>query len=200
MTNPSSPRSEWRPGSLNHKESDVRWLEILDEHLADTVDRTLDIPSILASRSSCCTPAAQPVPSDTDDSTDIMVEVPTLPPEAWAAQPLPARKIDPLSVPVFAGAARAEEKPAAALSALPSPVGVDASAGASARASRTDLLTLSPQFLAALRGIAPKKRSSKLPYILVFAVFAVLGILASDASARDFVVEKAQESGLSLPR
>jgi len=59
----------------------------------------------------------------------------------------------------------------------------------------TQILTLSPAFLEALRQVAPKKRRSWLGYVMGFAVVAIVGTLAADESLRGFVVEKAHETG-----
>ena len=54
----------------------------------------------------------------------------------------------------------------------------------------TSLLTLTPAFIDALKKIAPKKRSSKVPYVIVAALLAVIAVLGVDPSAREFGVTK----------
>jgi hypothetical protein len=54
----------------------------------------------------------------------------------------------------------------------------------------TALVNLSPAFMAALQKVAPKKRRSRLPFVLALAVLAVFAILASDRSTREFASAK----------
>jgi len=54
----------------------------------------------------------------------------------------------------------------------------------------TNLLTLTPAFIEALKKIAPKKRSSKVPYVIAAALLAVIVALGADPSAREFGVAK----------
>jgi hypothetical protein len=52
---------------------------------------------------------------------------------------------------------------------------------------------LTPDFLAALRVVAPTKRSSGVRYVLALGLLAVFAILSADVSAREFGVSKGHE-------
>jgi hypothetical protein len=54
----------------------------------------------------------------------------------------------------------------------------------------TELLTLTPAFMDALRKVAPKKRRSKIPYVIALGVLAFLVMLGADASTREFGLSK----------
>ena len=56
----------------------------------------------------------------------------------------------------------------------------------------TSLLTLTPAFLDALKKVAPKKRRSKVPYVIALALLAVVAVLGADASTREFGLAKGQ--------
>jgi hypothetical protein len=51
----------------------------------------------------------------------------------------------------------------------------------------TALLTLPPGFIEALRKVVPKRRRAKVPYVVGVGLLAVVGILAADASTRDYL-------------
>jgi hypothetical protein len=50
----------------------------------------------------------------------------------------------------------------------------------------TELLTLTPAFLDALRKVAPKKRRSKIPYVIALGLLAFVVMLGADPSTREF--------------
>jgi hypothetical protein len=58
---------------------------------------------------------------------------------------------------------------------------------------QTELLTLTPDFLDAVRKIAPKKRRSKVPYVILGAVLVVVAALSADRSTREFAVAKGRQ-------
>jgi hypothetical protein len=60
-------------------------------------------------------------------------------------------------------------------------------------AVQTELLTLTPDFLDAVRKIAPKKRRSKVPYVVAGALLVILGALSADRSTREFAMAKGRE-------
>jgi hypothetical protein len=51
----------------------------------------------------------------------------------------------------------------------------------------TESIVLSPEFLAAIRGIVPRRRRAKLPYIVAAGLLAVVGALAADGSTREVI-------------
>lgn len=57
----------------------------------------------------------------------------------------------------------------------------------------TSLLSLTPSYIEELKGLAPKKRRAKLPYVVVIAVLLVIGVLAAGASTREFAISKGRE-------
>jgi hypothetical protein len=61
--------------------------------------------------------------------------------------------------------------------------------------SDTGLMTLSPEFLDALRRIAPKRRRMKIRYVVGLGLVAVAVVLAADASMRDFVAARWHRGG-----
>jgi hypothetical protein len=54
----------------------------------------------------------------------------------------------------------------------------------------TALISLSPAFLAALRGLDPKKRRMKFRHVVALAMLAVVAVLGADRSTRAFATEK----------
>jgi hypothetical protein len=54
----------------------------------------------------------------------------------------------------------------------------------------TELLTLTPAFMDALRKVAPKKRRAKIPYVIALGLVAVLVMLGADPSTREFGLSK----------
>jgi hypothetical protein len=58
---------------------------------------------------------------------------------------------------------------------------------------QTELLTLTPDFLDAVRKIAPKKRRSMIPYIVAGALIVIVGALSAERSTREFAVAKARQ-------
>jgi hypothetical protein len=54
----------------------------------------------------------------------------------------------------------------------------------------TELLTLTPAFMDALRKVAPKKPRSKIPYVIALGLLAFVLMLASDPSTREFGLSK----------
>jgi hypothetical protein len=57
----------------------------------------------------------------------------------------------------------------------------------------TQLIKLSPQFIAALKKVAPKRRRSKLPYIVGVMAALVVIVLGRDPSTREFAITKGRE-------
>jgi hypothetical protein len=51
----------------------------------------------------------------------------------------------------------------------------------------TATLMLSPELLRALRSLAPKQRSSRLPYVFAAALLTIAGVLGSSRPAREFL-------------
>ena len=64
----------------------------------------------------------------------------------------------------------------------------------------TELLMLTPDFLGALRDFAPKKRGSKVGYVIALAIIAVIGVLAADTSTREFGMTKGRAIAARLHR
>jgi hypothetical protein len=62
-------------------------------------------------------------------------------------------------------------------------------------AADTGLLTLSPEFLDALRKVAPKRRRMKIRYVVGLGLAAVAVVLAADASMREFVAARWHRGG-----
>jgi hypothetical protein len=62
-------------------------------------------------------------------------------------------------------------------------------------AADTGLLTLSPEFLDALRKVAPKRRRVKIRYVVGLGLAVVAVVLAADASMRDFVAARWHRGG-----
>jgi hypothetical protein len=62
----------------------------------------------------------------------------------------------------------------------------------------TELLQLTPDFLNALKKVGPKKRMSKIPFVVGFAVVAIIGALGIDKSTREFGVAKGQQLATSF--
>jgi hypothetical protein len=62
----------------------------------------------------------------------------------------------------------------------------------------TALVTLSPQFVAALKSIAPKKRRSKVPLVILLGIAAVLFALGMDKSTREFAMSRARARGIGV--
>jgi hypothetical protein len=62
----------------------------------------------------------------------------------------------------------------------------------------TALVTLSPDFVAALKDLAPKKRRSKVPLVVLLAIAAVLFALGMDKSTREFAITKARARGIGI--
>ena len=60
------------------------------------------------------------------------------------------------------------------------------------RSIPTALIQLSPNFLAQLKKIAPRKKRSKLWYIVLFAVPAIIAFVVAHRPTRTFVVGKAR--------
>jgi hypothetical protein len=54
----------------------------------------------------------------------------------------------------------------------------------------TELLTLTPAFMDALRKVAPKKRRSKIPYVIALGLLAFVVMLGADPSTREFGLSK----------
>ena len=54
----------------------------------------------------------------------------------------------------------------------------------------TSMIQVSPAFLDALRRLAPKKKSARLPYVIGVALCLVVGVLGVDRSTRNFVVDE----------
>jgi hypothetical protein len=59
----------------------------------------------------------------------------------------------------------------------------------------TGLMTLSPEFLDALRRVAPKRRRMKIRYVVGLGLAVVAIVLAADASMRDFVAARWHRGG-----
>ena len=53
----------------------------------------------------------------------------------------------------------------------------------------TSMIQLSPAFLDALRRLAPKKKASRIPYVIGLAVCLIVGVLSVDRSTRSFMVD-----------
>jgi hypothetical protein len=54
----------------------------------------------------------------------------------------------------------------------------------------TELLTLTPEFLQALRKVAPKKRRMKVRYVFIVGVLGVLLTLGLDVGVREWVLSQ----------
>jgi hypothetical protein len=54
----------------------------------------------------------------------------------------------------------------------------------------TALLTLSPEFLAALRRVAPKKRRVKIQHVVGLAFLAMMVVLGADKAARELIAAR----------
>ncbi len=108
---------------------------------------------------------------------------PMLPP------PLPARARTVAEIP-----ANTNGLPGSARALAPSQPPLCPWANGPVRDSRMDtrLLTFSPEFLAAVRSIAPKPRRSKLVYVVVGAVAMLVGALGADQPTRDFLLDRVQ--------
>ena len=52
---------------------------------------------------------------------------------------------------------------------------------------------LPPELLHALRSIAPKRRSSRLPYVFAAALLTVAAAMSASRPARQFVVDRLHE-------
>ena len=109
---------------------------------------------------------------------------PPPPPRAPAMAPVPAAAV-PAMAPVPAMAAVRES--------MPSLIPLD-------DAADTGLLTLSPEFLDALRKVAPKRRRVKIRYVVGLGLAVVAVVLAADASMRDFVAARWHRGGGDAPR
>lgn len=57
----------------------------------------------------------------------------------------------------------------------------------------TELLSVSPAFIAQLRSeLAPKRKGARLRFVLALMLLAVVGVLGSDRSTREFVIDKSE--------
>jgi hypothetical protein len=93
---------------------------------------------------------------------------------------MPQKSADAAGKPAAKNAKNAATKPRSRYLSLDSAV-------------QTELLTLTPDFLDAVRKIAPKKRRSKIPYIVAGTVLVILGALGADRSTREFAIGKGRE-------
>jgi hypothetical protein len=64
----------------------------------------------------------------------------------------------------------------------------------------TALIKLTPQFRAAIGKIAPKRRRSKIPFIVAFGPLVFAAMFAADGSCREFAMDRARAVAVDLRR
>jgi len=67
---------------------------------------------------------------------------------------------------------------------------VAAELGSVSKKLDTALLSISPALMAALKKMAPKKRRSAVPFVLFGTIMILVGVLAADASIREFALSQ----------
>jgi hypothetical protein len=90
--------------------------------------------------------------------------------------------------PPLPSRARAASRMAAPPCPYTSGVSVEAADGVD-----TEMLKLSPDFLEALRRLAPGRRPSRLPYVVCLALLAVAAVIGADPAARDMVAARGRQ-------
>jgi hypothetical protein len=117
---------------------------------------------------------------------------PPLPPAPVATPaPAPLRMMQAVVLPAPTPQPPLEEPAPEPAPPKPAPVvrcdGLRMSA-ASITGIHTRVLTLTPAFHEALKQLAPKRRSSKIPYVVVLGLVAIVAVLGADRTTRDFLV------------